>query len=112
MALQINYEDARGITHPDAYIRVQKVIIEKLAGQDPNVTIDVVLYASKAARDAGKIPVWGPQGHMVQKLAAEQPKDPKEPPIWECAVNPDTVTIADCYVWLKTQDKFKEALDV
>jgi hypothetical protein len=135
MALEFEYEDAAGVIHSKAYGRIQKVIIENLVGGQKNVSLDVSIYASQTARDAGKYPVWGPQGYQVQDPAAVQPvakwgpqgyqvQDPaavqpvakKDEPtpevVMECAVDPDTVTIADAYVWLKTQEKFKESKDV
>jgi hypothetical protein len=116
MALEFEYEDAAGVIHSKAYGRIQKVIIENLVGGQKNVSLDVSIYASQTARDAGKYPVWGPQGYQVQDPAAVQPVAKKDEPtpevVMECAVDPDTVTIADAYVWLKTQEKFKESKDV
>jgi hypothetical protein len=116
VALQIEYEDISGVVHPAAYARISKIIIENPAGGQKNVSIDVCIYASKAARDAGKSPVWGPQGYQVQKPAAVQPeaKEGESVPVvvMECAVDPNKATVADVYAWLKTQEKYAGGMDV
>ena len=116
MALEIEYEDGSGVVHPLAYARISKLIIENPPAGEKNVSLDVCIYASKAARDAGKSPVWGPQGYQVQRPAAEQPKaaegEPPPPVLMECAVDADKVTVADCYTWLKTQEKYTGGKDV
>lgn len=116
MALEIQYEDAAGVVHPQAYLRIDKIIIENPGNGSKNVSLDVSVYSSQEARDAGKSRVWGPQGYLVQRLAAEQPEakdgEPAPQPVMECAVDPDTVTASDCYTWLKDQEKFIGAKDI
>jgi len=125
MALQIAYADKFGTDHPEAYAKISKVIIE-----GDNVSIDVCVYASQKARDEGKLPLWGPQGFNVVQPAAVQPEqpipiEPEEhgpslpaqparpiPILMESAVNADTVTKADTYTWLKTQELFANSIDV
>jgi hypothetical protein len=34
------------------------------------------------------------------------------PPVMECAVDPDTVTVAGVYAWLKSLDAYKISKDV
>lgn len=96
MALKINYEDVSGTIHPEAYVRISKAIIENPVSGLKDVSIDVCVYSSQAARQAGKVPVWGPQGFQVQ----------------QDVVDPDTVTMAEIYTWLKSQDQFAGAIDV
>lgn len=110
MALQIEFKDGSGVIHPEAYARIQKVIIENKPNGDKNVCSEVCIYASQFTHDAGKSPVWGPQAFQVEKPAKVQPKEGAV--VMECAVDPDIVTVTDCYNWLKTQDKFAEAQDV
>ena len=69
MALKINYEDVSGTIHPEAYVRISKAIIENPVSGLKDVSIDVCVYSSQAARQAGKVPVWGPQGFQVQQPA-------------------------------------------
>jgi len=109
MALEIEYSDGYGVTHPEAYARVQKVIIENKRGVK-NVCTEVCVYASGKAFSDGMAPVWGPQAYQVEQPAAVQPEG--EAVVMECAVDPDTVTVADTYVWLKTQESFKDSKDV
>ena len=116
MALEIEYEDGSGVIHPLAYARIGKMIIENPAIGEKNVSMDVCIYASQATRDAGKAPVWGPQGYQVQKPAEVQPeaKEGETPPplVMECAVDADKATVADGYIWLKTQEKYEGGIDV
>ena len=117
MALQIEYEDhLSGVVHPVAYCRISKIITENPPGGQKNVSIDVCIYASQKARNGGKSPVWGPQGYVVQNPAKEQPEakegDPAPAVVMECAVVPDTVTVADVYGWLKGQPAYQSSKDV
>lgn len=122
MAIALEFEDGFGVLHPAAYARIQKVIIENPANGEKNVTSEVCIYASQAAYDAGKAPLYGPQGMLVIQPAAVQPDTPVPvegeqikptlPPVMECAVDPDTVTVADVYGWLHTQTSYKDAKDV
>ncbi len=116
MALQISYEDGTGTTHPEAYARIGKMIVENQPGGQKNVCVDVCIFASKTARDAGKLPVWGPQAFQLEQPAAVQPEPTGDNPnpivVMECAVDPDTVTVADVYTFLKTKDQFSGGIDV
>jgi hypothetical protein len=117
MAIEIEFSDGYGVTHPAAYARVQKVIIENPeGGQKKNVTAEVCIYASKAAYDAGKTPVRGAHGLLVQQPVDGIQLAPKGKGInrllMECAVDPDAVTVADVYTWMKTQDAYKTSKDV
>ena len=120
MALQIAYADKFGTDHPEAYAKISRTIID-----GDNVSVDVCIYASQQARNDGKLPLWGPQGFNVVQPAAVQPEQPEieEPKpgqpikpapaiLMEPAVNADTVTKADTYTWLKTQELFANSIDV
>jgi hypothetical protein len=106
MALQIQFEDAAGVNHPEAYARVSHMIIENVPGREKNISVNVTVYASKKSRDDGKNQVWGPQGFQVQ----DTPIKTKVPQ--KAAVDPDSATVADIYAWLKTQEMFRKAKDV
>ena len=116
MALLLEYEDNTGTIHPEAYARISKTIIENPVGGSKNVSVDVCIYASQKARNGGKSPVWGPQGYVVQNPTKEQPVakegDPASTVVMECAVDLDKMAMVDVYAWLKTQDTFKEAIDI
>lgn len=115
MALKLRYEDKMGTVHPEAYARIGRRIHESKLDGSESVCVEVSIYASQAAREAGKRPVWGPQAVEVEQLAAVQPEtkegQPPPEPIMECAVDVDRATTADGYTFLKTLDKFKEATD-
>jgi hypothetical protein len=121
MALEIEFDDGYGVLHPAAYARIQKVIIENPPGRDKNVATEICVYHSQAAYEAGKTHLHGPQGLQVIKPADVQPPtpEPKEGeeakpvrPIYECAVDPDKVTVAEVYAWLKTQEAYSGGKDV
>jgi len=111
MALQIVHDDVYGVNHPEAYARIQQVIVENKPIGGKNVQTEVWVYASKVARDTGKSPVWG-RTYRVEDVAKVQSVEEGAPVVMKCAVDPDTVTVADCYNWLKTQDKYAEGKDV
>ena len=73
------------------------------------VQTEVWVYTTQAAYAAGKSPVWG-RTYQVEDEAAVQPEEGAK--AMECAVDPDTVTTADCYLWLKEQDTYKTSKDV
>jgi hypothetical protein len=104
MALEITYEDVYGSTHPEAYARIQQVIIENRPGGIKKVQIEICVYTSQIAYMTGKAQIWG------RIYQVEEPV--KEPLAMKCAVDPDTVTISDVYDWLKTQDAYKASKDV
>ena len=127
MAIQLVFETPDGVEHPAAYARIFRTVIENPQAGEKNVSIDVVIHATKAKRNAGKSPIWGPQGYLVQNPVPpvdpppEEPPveppvepDPPEPPpvVYECAVNPDVVKLTELYAWLKTQPGFMEGEDV
>ncbi len=94
MALQIVFEDQFGNVNKEAYARVEKRIVENPVSSKKSVRVNVSIYASVEARKAEKYPVWGPQGFDIEK------------------VDPDEGTTKDVYVYLKTLDMFKDAVDV
>lgn len=108
MALQISFEIA-GISLPEAYARVKKFIVENPISGGANVSFDLEIYVNQKTRDAGKIPIWGPQGHTFMLGMA-----PVEGEEQLCYLDklPGDVVLADAYNYLKTLGQFKEATDV
>ena len=105
MALQITFEDVHGTTHPEAYARIQQTIITNKPGGIKSAQTEVWVYATQAAYAAGKSPVWGRTYQVEQPSVAD-------PEVMECAIDPDAATVADVYLWLKTQDAYKTSTDV
>ena len=53
MALQIQYEDKYGITHPEAYVHIANEVFSK----DTAHAVVLNIYVDKQARIAGKLPI-------------------------------------------------------
>lgn len=106
MALQISYTDDFGAEHPEAYARIQRLIVVNPVKGGKTAMIEVCIYHKKAAKTSGKRAVWGPRAMLVERPVVG------DPTVMECAINPDNAKVSDCYVWLKTQPGFTESLDV
>jgi hypothetical protein len=96
MAIQISFEAPDGVVYPNAYVRIGKTIIENPRTAPKNITIEVVVHATKALKQAGKLPVYGPQGFNVDTAI----------------VDPDVVKLNGLYAWLKLQPNFSGGTDV
>ncbi len=95
MALQIVFEDAAGVVHPEAYTRMSKFIVDNPVGGKASGSFNLDIYANRKTRDGGKFPVWGSQGYTFfpGKPAGE-------------------IRMSDGYDYLKNLDMFKGAADV
>ena len=96
MAIQISFEAPDGVVYPEAYARISKTIIENPRGMPKNISIEVVVHATKALKQVGKLPVYGPQGFNVDTAV----------------VKPDVVLLTELYAWLKLQPNFSGGSDV
>lgn len=96
MAIQISFEAPDGVIYPLAYARISKTIIENPRNEPKNITIEVVIHATKVLKQAGFMPVWGPQGIGVDTAI----------------IDPDVVNLTELYAWLKLQPNFSGGTDV
>ncbi len=93
MALQIQYEDAHGVVHSQAYARVNTYRVRREVGHPVQVEYLAEVYAENAARVNRKLPVGYVEGAM--EYADTGP-----------------LRLSDIYAHAKTLPEFAGALDV
>lgn len=98
MALQINMTETNvGLEAPQAYARIMSL---NFNATDGKVSVHVDIYASEAARQAGKIPIGG--AVYSGTVGIDFPSLDESIPGIRAAV----------YTWLKTLPAFSGAVDV
>ncbi|MHB8084287.1 MAG: hypothetical protein ACYDHZ_00475 [Dehalococcoidia bacterium] len=105
MPLQLNFTDPNsGASFPTAIAVITQRIYDDLNG---TLSANVCIFASQELKDAGKSPVWGPQGFVIPANPLPSPVviQGQETPL---PVDP----IAEIESYLLTLDMFQGATNV